>query len=130
MVTVTSRCKKNLYQVQHSTVKYRFSFRTLSDRNMKMDCHAIYFVQILNLVSRGYISLDRTHSFHEILGDSPENLRKLLWDIIRHDRWGIIRREHSHSLWYFTSTVLSFEDKKPLMLSSLNSRRFNDLITF
>ena len=77
MVTVTSRCKKNLCQVQHSTVKYRFSFRTLSDRNMKMDCHAIYFLQILNLVPRGYISLERTHSFHEILGDSPENLRKL-----------------------------------------------------
>ena len=69
--------QKNLYQTQQSTVKYRFSFRTLSDQNMKMDCHAIFFLQILNLVPRRYIILDRTHSFHGILGDSPENLRKL-----------------------------------------------------
>ena len=55
MVTVTSRCKKNLYQVQHSTVKYRFSFRTLSDRNMKMGCHAIFFQQRLKVVPRAYI---------------------------------------------------------------------------
>ena len=44
---------------------------------MKMDFHVIFFLQILNLVPRGYIILDRTHSFHGILGDSPENLRKL-----------------------------------------------------
>ena len=47
--------QKNLYQVQLSAVKYRFSFRTLSDRNMKMGCHAILFLQRLNLVPRGYI---------------------------------------------------------------------------
>ena len=67
--------QKNLYQVQQkSKVKYRFSFWTLSDRNMKMGCHVISFLQRLNLVPRGYIILDRTHG---ILGDSPENLRKL-----------------------------------------------------
>ena len=41
-----------------------------------MGCHAIFFLQILNLVPRGYIILDRTHSFQAI-SDSPENLRKL-----------------------------------------------------
>ena len=30
-----------------------------------------------NLVPRGYIILDSAHIFHGILGDSPENLRKL-----------------------------------------------------
>ena len=30
--------QKNLYQVQQSTVKYCFSFRSLLDRNMKMGC--------------------------------------------------------------------------------------------
>ena len=69
--------KKNFYQVQQSIVKYRFSFRTLSDRNMKMGCHAIFFLQRLNLVPRGNIILDRTQSFHGISGDSSENLRKL-----------------------------------------------------
>ena len=70
--------QKNLYQTQQSTVKYRFSFRTLSDQNMKMGgYHAIFFLERLNLVPRDYIILDRIHSFHGILGDSPENLRKL-----------------------------------------------------
>ena len=76
--------QKSLYQVQQSTVKYRFSFRTLSDRNMKMGCHAIFFLQRLNLVPRGFIILDRTHSFHGIFGqfarESAEtfSLRKIL----------------------------------------------------
>ena len=52
--------QKNRYQVQQSTVKYRFSFRTLSDRNMKMGCHAMFFLQRLNLIHRGYIILDGT----------------------------------------------------------------------
>ena len=69
--------QKNLYQIQQSTVKYRFSFQTLSNQNMKMGCRAIFFLQRLNLVPRGFIILDSTHSFHGILGDSPENLRKL-----------------------------------------------------
>ena len=76
--------QKNIYQVQQSTVMYRFSFRTLSDRNMKMGCHAIFFFQRLNPAPRGYIEqtvvrqgLDRTHSSHGISGDLPENLRKL-----------------------------------------------------
>ena len=53
-------------QVQQSAVKYHFSFRTLSDRNMKIGCHAILFLQRTNLVPRGYIILHRTHSFHRI----------------------------------------------------------------
>ena len=69
--------QNNLYQVQRSAVKYCFSFQTLSDRNMKMGCHAIFFLQKLNLVPRGYIILHRTHSFHGISSDSPESLRKL-----------------------------------------------------
>ena len=49
-------------QIQQSTVKYRFSFRTLLDRNMKIGCHAIFFLHRVNLVPRGYIILDRTHT--------------------------------------------------------------------
>ena len=37
--------QKYFYQVQQSTVKYHFSFRTLSDRNMKMGCYAVFFLQ-------------------------------------------------------------------------------------
>ena len=44
---------------------------------MKMGCHAIFFLQRLNLVPRGYIILDGTHSLHGISGDSLENLQKL-----------------------------------------------------
>ena len=33
--------QKNLYQVQQSRVKYRFSFH----QNIKMDCHVIFFLQ-------------------------------------------------------------------------------------
>ena len=69
--------QKNFYQVQQSAVRYRFSIRTLSDRNVKMDCHVIFFLERLNLVPRDYIILDTTHSFHGISGDSPENLPKL-----------------------------------------------------
>ena len=69
--------QKSLYQLQQSTVKYRFSFQILSDKDMKMGCHAIFFLERLNLVPRSYIILDRTHSFHRILRDLPENLQKL-----------------------------------------------------
>ena len=69
--------QKNLYLVQQLTVKYHFYFWTLSDRNMKMGCHVIFFLQILNLVPRVYTILDKTHSFHGVSGNSPENLRKL-----------------------------------------------------
>ena len=37
------RDAKNLYQVRQSTVKYCFSFGTLSDRNMNVGCYAIFF---------------------------------------------------------------------------------------
>ena len=70
--------QKKLYQVQKLTVKYRFSFRTLSDRNMKMGCHAIFFLKRLNLIPRGYIILDKTYSFHGISGYWPENLRNFI----------------------------------------------------
>ena len=44
---------------------------------MKMSCHVIFFLQILNLVPRVYTILNKTHSFHGVSGNSPENLRKL-----------------------------------------------------
>ena len=44
---------------------------------MKMECHAIFLLQRLNLVPRDYIILDRTYSFHGIWVNSLENLRKL-----------------------------------------------------
>ena len=43
---------------------------------MKMGCHAIFLLQRLNLFLRGYIILDRKHSFHGILSDLPEILQK------------------------------------------------------
>ena len=55
--------QKILYQVQQSTIKHRFSFITLSDRNTKMGYHANFYLQRLNLVTMGYIVLDRTHKF-------------------------------------------------------------------
>ena len=62
--------QKNLYQVQQSAGKYRFSFRRLSDQNIKIGCHAIFYLQRLNVLPKGYIIFDRADSFHE-------NLRKL-----------------------------------------------------
>ena len=41
----------------------------LSDQNMKTGCHAIFFLQRLNLILKGYIILDRTHDFHGISGN-------------------------------------------------------------
>ena len=35
------------------------------------------FLQRLNLILKGYIILDRTHSSHGISGNSPKNMRKL-----------------------------------------------------
>ena len=43
---------------------------------MEMGCHAIFFLQRVNFVPRSYIILDRTHNFHGLLGDSPENQQK------------------------------------------------------
>ena len=42
-----------------------------------MSCQVIFFLQRPNLVPKGYIILDRTHSFHRISGDLP----KILWKI-------------------------------------------------
>ena len=70
--------QKNLYQIQYSAAKHRFTFRTLSDRNMKTGCHAVFFFQRLNLFPKGYVILDRTHSFQGILADLPKNLLELL----------------------------------------------------
>ena len=67
--------QKNLYQVQQLTVKYHFSFWTLSDQNMKTGCHAIIFLKRLNIIPRGYIILDRTlKNYEKIL--SPRKLDK------------------------------------------------------
>ena len=69
--------QKNLSLVQKSTVRYHFSFWILSDWNMKMGCYATFFSQRINLFLKGYIILERTHSFHGIKDGSPENLQKL-----------------------------------------------------
>ena len=103
--------QKNFYQVQQSTVKYRFSFWTLSNRNMKMGCQAIFFLQRLNLVPRGYINLDRTHSFHGILGDLPENLWKLsiyekCFSTMKLDeKAGILRCERMETIIHFRNNM-------------------------
>ena len=54
--------QKDIYQVQQSTVTYCFSFQTLSNENMKMGHHAIFFLQRLNLIPQGYIVLEHTVS--------------------------------------------------------------------
>ena len=69
--------QRNFYQVNSQQSNIASLFRTLPDRNMEMGCHAIFFLERLNLVPRGNIILDRTHIFHGILSDSPENQRKL-----------------------------------------------------
>ena len=83
--------------MQKSIVKYHFSFRILLNRNMKMVCQEISFLQRLNLVPRGYIILDRTHSFHGIFWwfarKSAEtfNLRKILSPMKLDEKAGILR---------------------------------------
>ena len=39
-----------------------------------MSYNAIFFFQRLNLIPKGYIILDRMHSFQGIFGDSSKNL--------------------------------------------------------
>ena len=101
--------QKNLYQVLQSTVKYRFSFRTLSDRNMKMGCHAIFFLQRLNLVPRGYINLDRTNSFHGISGEITEtfSLRKILSPRKLDEKVRILRCERMETIIHFRKNMMA-----------------------
>ena len=106
--------QKILYQVQQLTVKYRFSFRILSDRNMKMGSHAIFFLQRPNLVPKGYIILDRTHSFHRISGDLAENLRKVsVYEKCYHparkldEKAGILRCERMETIIRFRWNMMA-----------------------
>ena len=63
-------------EMQKVTIKFNSQQSSIASLfNMKMNCHAIVLPRI-NLVPRGYIILDKNHSFHGILGDSPENLQK------------------------------------------------------
>ena len=62
-MAIFCRYSLNSFFWTDSTVNCRFSFQTLSDRNMKMGCHAILFLQRVNLVPRSYIILNRTHKY-------------------------------------------------------------------
>ena len=77
---------------------------------MKMRCHVIFFSQRLNLVPRGYIILDRTHSFHGIWGNSPENLRqlsKILLPSKLDERAGILRCERMKTIIHFRNNMMA-----------------------
>ena len=77
---------------------------------MKMGCHVIFFSQRLNLVPRGYIILDRTHSFHGIWGNSPENLKKLskiLSPSKLDERAGILRCERMKTIIHFRNNMMA-----------------------
>ena len=62
--------QKKLYQVQQSTVKYRLSFRTLSDRNVK-------WAAMRSFSCRDSTSFPDVISFKIKHTVSTENLRKL-----------------------------------------------------
>ena len=77
---------------------------------MKMGCHAIFFLQRLNLVPRGYIILDRTRSFHRILGNSPENMWKLSKVLLPRkldEKAGILRRERMETVIHFRKDMMT-----------------------
>ena len=66
-----------------------------------------------NLVPRGYIILDSAHIFHGILGDSPENLRKLsvhekfLSPKKLDQKAGIFRCERMETIIYFRKNMMA-----------------------
>ena len=71
-----------------------------------MGCHATFFLQRRNLVPKNYIILDRTHSFHGISGDSPENLeyfslRKILSPRKLDEKAGILCCERMETIIHF-----------------------------
>ena len=74
MVVVTQGCKKSSIKF-NSQLSLLFSNITESKYENGMPCDI--FLKRLNLILRSYIILDKTHSFHRILGDSPENMKKL-----------------------------------------------------
>ena len=77
-----------------------------------MGCHMIFFLQRLNLVPRAHIILNRTHSFHEISGDSPENLQKLLiYKVLSpkklDEKAHILHCEHMETIIHFRKNMMA-----------------------
>ena len=76
MVTVSYRCKKPLsVSTVNSQVSLLFSNIIGSKYENGLPCNL--FLAETQPRSQGLYHLDRTHSFHGISDDSPENLRKL-----------------------------------------------------
>ena len=105
--------QKNFYQVQQSAVKYRFSIRTLSDRNVKIDCHVIFFLERLNLVPRGLYHFRYNTQFPRDFGrftrKSAETfiLRKILSPRKLDEKAGILRRERMEIIIHFRKNMMA-----------------------
>ena len=74
---------------------------------MKMGCHAIFFLQRLNLVPRGYIILIRTHSFHGTSGYEAFSLRKILSPRKLEEKAGILRCECMETIIHFRKNMMA-----------------------
>ena len=93
--------------------QYCFSFQALLDQNIRMDCHAIFFLHRFNLVLKDYIVLDKTHSFHRISGDLPKNLqtlsvcKKILSPRKLGEKTEILCCEHIKTMIHFRKNVMA-----------------------
>ena len=76
---------------------------------MKMGCHAIVFLQRRSLAPRGYIILDRTHSFQGITRKSAEtfSLRKILSRRKLDEKASILRCERMETIIHFRKNIMS-----------------------
>ena len=88
-----------------------------------MGCYEIFFLQRFNFVPRGCIVLDRTHCFHGILDDLPENLilRKILSPGRLSKKAGIFLCEHMKTITHFRKNMMvqpSFMIKKNIRLGT------------
>ena len=77
MVAVTQRCRKTSVRFNSQQSSIASLLEHYQIKTSKWADTQFFFFQRLNFVPRSYIILDRTHSFHGILGDPPENLQKL-----------------------------------------------------
>ena len=78
-----------------------------------MGYHAIFFLQRLNLIPRGYIILTRTNSFHGISDDLPNNLEKvslcekILSPRKLHEKAGILCFESMETIIHFRKKMMA-----------------------
>ena len=69
-----------------------------------------FFLQRLNLVSKGYNILDKKHSFHGISGNLPENLQKfskILWPSKLDEKADILCCERMETIIHFRNNMMA-----------------------